>query len=108
MRILCLLQIVDWSSLDWFQSPLGGKVEMDNILGTIFDIAVHAANLCILSSYLSTVQILVILGLAKTSIVAVIFNPRFAWASPSSSSLPAWVQKRIGPLSAEQEMAKSE
>ena len=90
-------QIVDWSSLDWFQSPKGGGLELDNILGTLFDVVVHVGTLCVLGSYLSTVQILLPLALAQTTVVAVMYNPRLAWSSPGSS-LPPWVQRRILPL----------
>lgn len=91
-------RIVDWSSLDWFQSQKVGGLELDNILGTLFDILVHVANLAILSSYLSTVQIFVLVGLAQMTAAVVLFNPRLAWASPSS--LPPWVQRRIATLPA--------
>ncbi|XP_076445711.1 uncharacterized protein LOC143283385 isoform X2 [Babylonia areolata] len=89
-------RIVNWSSLDWFQSPKAGGVEMDNILGTLFDIVVHVCNLCLLAPALSALQMVLLLSVAITTMLSVFYNPRLAWSSPST--LPAWVQRRIKPL----------
>ncbi|KAL8584346.1 hypothetical protein ACOMHN_031966 [Nucella lapillus] len=89
-------RIVDWSSLDWFQSPQAGGLELDNIVGTSFDILVHVVNLALLGAHLSSVQTVLVLVLAHTTFLAVFYNPRLAWASPSA--VPPWVQRRLRPL----------
>ncbi|KAK7494817.1 hypothetical protein BaRGS_00013944 [Batillaria attramentaria] len=93
-----MTEIVDWSSLDFFHSHKSGgpKCELDNIVGTLFDVVVHLCNLCVLASYLTTVQVLFVLVLAQCSICCVLYNPRFAWSSPSA--MPPWVQKRLSSL----------
>lgn len=90
-------RVVNWSSLEFQQTSKCSQWEIDNVIGTLFDVVVHICNICALAGYLSTVQIVMVLVFAQCSICCVLYNPRFAWASPSA--MPPWVQKRLTALS---------
>ncbi|XP_046565416.1 uncharacterized protein LOC124274136 isoform X1 [Haliotis rubra] len=89
-------KIMDWSSLDYFKSHKKDRLELDSILGTAFDIAVHVLNVYMLTSYLPTVGVLLGLAVAHGSAYFILYNPRLAWSSPSK--MPAWIERRIRPL----------
>lgn len=86
-------QVINWSSLEWQQSAHSRKWEWDVILGTAYDVLMHACNAYILATYLSTVEILVSVFLVQAAVVAVLYSPHFAWANPAA--IPSWVARRI-------------
>ncbi|ESO85761.1 hypothetical protein LOTGIDRAFT_235727 [Lottia gigantea] len=89
-------KIIDWSSLDWFSSYKNGRVELDSILGTAFDVGVHAINAYILSQYMSMLEIFIGVSISYMSIGYFLFSSKYAWSSPYS--MPKWVQQRIRPI----------
>ncbi|CAL1532788.1 unnamed protein product [Lymnaea stagnalis] len=93
-------KIIDWSSLDWFESSKPKQPQIDSALGTFFDIAVHAAMIYVVGEQMDMTSILIAVIIAQAALYSVIFNPKFAWSSPNR--MPDWVQKRIGKLALEQ------
>ncbi|XP_012946708.1 uncharacterized protein LOC101858991 [Aplysia californica] len=92
-------KIIDWSCLDWFKSEKKKDIQLDSTLGTLFDIVVHVVMMYAIGQQLSGLQIFIAMLIAQAALYAVIFNPKFAWSSPSS--MPAWVQRRLGKLALE-------
>ena len=94
---LCLCQVISWSSLDWTRtSETKARWEWDIILGTAFDVIVHAINTYILSQFLTTVELLVAIAMVSGTSLVVLYNPRFAWCNPSC--VPGWVSRRVVPV----------
>ncbi|XP_055955177.1 uncharacterized protein LOC126812544 [Patella vulgata] len=89
-------KIIDWSSLDWFSSYKKGNLELDSILGTAFDIAVHTINAFILAQYLSITETIVAVLIAQGGSYCLLFSSKFAWSNPNH--MPKWVHKRINPI----------
>lgn len=46
-------RVVSWSSLDWDRSRW---IQIDLVLGTMFDVAIHAMNSVLLFPYISTTE----------------------------------------------------
>merc|ERR1712203_51432 len=91
-------RVVSWSSLDWDR---GRWNQIDLVLGTTFDMLIHVMNSVLLLQHFSSVEALVVtLVLDFFFLAIVLYNPKLAWANPTQ--IPAWVQKRIRPLSADE------
>ncbi|XP_053396498.1 uncharacterized protein LOC128546064 [Mercenaria mercenaria] len=88
-------KIITWSSLDWFKSDLRTRWEIDNIVGTTFDIVVHLCMAYYLGQYLDVVHVMCSLALVQVGVLTLLFGPYYAWASPGKE--PAWIEKRIHP-----------
>jgi len=92
-------RVISWSSLDWDR---GRWNQIDLVLGTAFDMSIHAANMLIIGSGLSTTQILPSFVIVAVLYVIVFSNPKLAWASYKANNMPSWVSRRIKPLSQDQ------
>ncbi len=91
-------RVVSWSSLDWDR---GRWNQIDLVLGTLFDIAVHAMNCVLLSPFVDSTRDLLLGTAAVIILVAVVlYNPKLAWANPDA--VPTWVKKRMRPLTDDQ------
>merc|ERR1711890_11510 len=90
-------RVISWSSLDWDRSRWN---QLDLVAGTLYDNAVHAANVYFLGRLLPWYGI----GLAMLVVLALYYrrflSNRTAWAS--RSSIPDWVAKRMKPLTPDQ------
>ena len=87
--------MVSWSSLDWDRGRFN---QLDLVLGTLFDVMIHAINSVLLIQHLTSIEALVLaLILDAFFVVLVLFNPKLAWATPNK--VPNWVQKRVRALS---------
>lgn len=92
------LQVISWSSLDWTkQDSTKSRWEWTIILGTLFDVVVHAINAFVLVQYMSTAEVFVGLLLAQAIALLIMFSPRLAWANPAY--VPKWIEKRLRPIS---------
>ncbi|KAF0289360.1 hypothetical protein FJT64_012378 [Amphibalanus amphitrite] len=89
-------RVVSWSSLDWDRS----RWQPDLMLGTVFDIVVHVVNMTCLYQLLTRPVAAVGVAVACLMVCLVLYNPRLAWTS--KGSMPAWVKKRLQPVSREQ------
>ena len=88
-------RVVSWSSLDWDRGRFN---QLDLVIGTFFDVFIHALNSVLLVQYLTSIEGLVLaLVLDAVFVVVVLFNPKLAWATPNK--VPNWVQKRVRTLS---------
>ena len=93
--------MVSWSSLDWDRGRFN---QLDLVLGTLFDVMIHALNSVLLIQHLTSIEGLVLaLILDAFFVVLVLFNPKFAWATPNK--VPSWVQKRVRALSEDDRQA---
>ena len=93
-------QVISWSSLDWTkQKSTQSRWEWTIILGTLFDVVVHAVNAFVLSHYLSTSEVLLGILLAQVGALLIMYSPRLAWANPHY--VPKWIEKRVKPISHE-------
>ena len=94
-------RVVSWSSLDWDRGRFN---QLDLVLGTLFDVMIHAINSVLLIQHLTSIEGLVLaLILDALFVVLVLFNPKFAWATPNK--VPNWVQKRVRALSEDERQA---
>ena len=92
--------MISWSSLDWTkQSSTKYRWEWTIILGTLFDVIVHAVNAFILSQYMCTSEVLLGILLAQAGALLILYSPRLAWANPAC--VPKWIEKRVRPISHE-------
>ncbi len=92
--------MISWSSLDWTkQDNTKSRWEWSIILGTGFDVVVHAVNAYMLSQYMTAAEMLVGFLLAQMGTMFIIYSPRLAWSSPSS--VPKWIEKRVRPINQE-------
>lgn len=92
------IQVISWSSLDWLrQKDTRRRWEWSIILGTAFDVIVHAVNVVMLAQYLSATDMCWGVMLAQAGSLLVLFSPRLAWANPSD--VPPWVERRVRPIS---------
>ncbi|KAH9500209.1 hypothetical protein Btru_077481 [Bulinus truncatus] len=89
-------RIIDWSSLEWFKSNPRISPQIDSALGTFFDVFVHAAMMYVLAEQMDMFGIMVAIFIAQATVYSVLYNPKLAWSSPTS--VPDWVQKRVGKL----------
>ena len=84
--------------MDWDR---GRWIQIDLVVGTLFDVFIHAMNTFLLIEHLTSTEALLLALIVDGNLLAyLIFNPKFAWANPSQ--VPNWVQKRVKPLSPEQ------
>ena len=91
-------RVVSWSSLDWDRSRWA---QIDLVLGTLFDVAIHALNSVLLFPFVDSMEGFLFAIVMNIILAYVfIFNPKFAWSNPEE--VPKWVQSRIKPLSADQ------
>jgi len=91
-------RVVSWSSLDWDRSRWA---QIDLVLGTLFDVAIHALNSVLLFPFVDSMEGFIFAIVMNIILAYVfIFNPKFAWSNPEE--VPKWVQSRIKPLSADQ------
>lgn len=98
------IKVIDWSSLDWLfpqkQTSSADKSEgvkpsvLDVGLGTAFDMVTHIVYAYLLTTYISQWQMLLALIIPAVLTKLVLFNGRFAWATPGS--VPDWVRRRVG------------
>eukprot|EP00093_Oithona_nana_P002255 02255.XXX_10566_10062_1 [CDS] Oithona nana genome sequencing. len=94
-------RVVSWSSLDWDRGRFN---QLDLVLGTFFDVMIHAINSVLLIQHLTSIEGLILaLILDAFFVVLVLFNPKFAWATPNK--VPSWVQKRVRALSEDDRQA---
>ncbi|GAB1605200.1 uncharacterized protein LOC115220432, partial [Argonauta hians] len=89
-------KIISWSSLDWIKSKYNSSWEFDNILGTAFDLAVHITMSYQILKAVTFTESVVAVALASFLVNYLMFSKKFAWSSPQD--IPAWVEKRIQPL----------
>ena len=81
---------MSWSSLDWDR---GRWNQIDLVVGTAFDVFIHAMNSVLLIQHFSSVEALVLtLALDFLLLGIVLYNPKLAWANPTQ--IPSWVKKR--------------
>ncbi|XP_037072880.1 uncharacterized protein LOC119093959 isoform X2 [Pollicipes pollicipes] len=73
-------RVVSWSSLDWDRS----RWQPDLLLGTLFDVSVHAVNACYLGIQLSGQGVLAACLISALLVYVVLYNPRLAWNSKDS------------------------
>eukprot|EP00091_Calanus_sinicus_P000357 TRINITY_DN10299_c0_g1_i3.p1 TRINITY_DN10299_c0_g1~~TRINITY_DN10299_c0_g1_i3.p1 ORF type:complete len:162 (+),score=49.20 TRINITY_DN10299_c0_g1_i3:313-798(+) len=90
-------RVISWSSLDWDR---GRWNQIDLVLGTAFDMGVHIANTYLIGAMLSYSSLITGILITLALYQMVIMSNRLAWAA--RGSIPAWVEKRIKPLTAEQ------
>ena len=91
-------RVVSWSSLDWDR---GRWIQIDLVLGTLFDVMIHAMNSALLIPQVSSVEtIFICVGFDAVLLAVVLFNPKLAWSNPAH--VPTWVQKRVRTLSADE------
>ena len=84
--------------MDWDRGRFN---QLDLVIGTFFDVFIHALNSVLLVQYLTSIEGLVLaLFLDAMFVVLVLFNPKLAWSSPNK--VPNWVQKRIRTLSTDE------
>merc|ERR1712223_2136327 len=88
-------RVVSWSSLDWDR---GRWNQIDLVIGTSFDVFIHAMNSVLLIQYFSSTEALLLtLAIDFVFLAVVLYNPKLAWSNPTQ--IPAWVKKRLSPLS---------
>ena len=84
---------MDWDRSRWIQ--------IDLVLGTLFDVMIHAMNSVLLIQHFTSIEALLItLAFDAILLYVVLFNPKLAWANPSQ--IPSWVQRRLKPLSGDE------
>lgn len=88
-------RVISWSSLDWAYS-YEHRFDWSLIIGTTFDLVCHLVNAMLLSAYFSLLHGFVAIAISIFLLGIVIFNPRFAWSTPSN--VPAWVRQRVSIL----------
>lgn len=92
-------RVASWSSLDWDR---GRWNQIDLVVGTVFDILVHAMNVFFLAPLVnSNLAVFLTMSFSTMLIGIVLYNPKLAWAK-SQEEAPDWVKNRIQPLSEDQ------
>merc|ERR1712179_590834 len=89
--------LISWSSLEWDR---GRWNQVDLVLGTIFDIGVHAANTYFLGTLLSLGSVIPLTMVTLLGVISIMQGSRFAWAS--KTKIPDWIRERIKPLTSDQ------
>merc|ERR1711874_578400 len=92
-------RVISWSSLDWDR---GRWNQLDLVLGTAFDLFVHLANTYFIGTMLGTLAQISGGTAALILYYVIIQNTTGATAWSSPRNMPAWVLKRVRPLTAEQ------
>merc|ERR1712179_879136 len=90
-------RVISWSSLEWDR---GRWNQVDLVLGTIFDIGVHAANTYFLGTLLSLGSVIPLTMVTLLGVISIMQGSRFAWAS--KTKIPDWIRERIKPLTSDQ------
>ena len=91
--------MISWSSLDWDR---GRWNQIDLVLGTLFDVGVHAMNVWLLFEFLSLDRVVISLVVCCVYLALILYNPKLAWASFNNQSIPDWIKKKVKPLTDQQ------
>ena len=88
-------EAISWSSLDW-NYTYEHRFAWKNIIGTVYDLACHLANGCLLVSYLTPFHVFAALAVMLLASIAEYCNPRSKWCNPLYT--PDWVRERCAVL----------